>query len=386
MKRKMLLCAALAGMLCFSCIQAEEPNAEADIEECVILNADGQPDPNIKGNVVVTNTRVMAQATPYIDLTKLKLEVTLTEGATISPDPSQVLDYSSIQKFTVTSESGEWKKEYTVTIDTFDLPVKYKFEQSELNESGRYFEFYETVEGKGGIIRQNIWASGNPGFSLTGAGDTPEDYPTVSVANGREGMGARLETKSTGPFGEMVDMPIAAGNLFIGSFDVANALNDAMKATRFGLAFGKKPVEFKGYYKYKRGEQMTEVDTETGEAKPVEGEDTFDIYAVLYESEGLEKGTLDGNNVLSSDNIIALARVDNSRHVNPPDANLDAVAYVPFSVKFDYEKGNTPFDEEKLKAYKYNLAVVFTSSIQGAAFKGAVGSVLYVDEVEVVCE
>ena len=65
MKRKMLLCAALAGMLCFSCIQAEDPNAEADIEECVILNANGQPDPNIKGNVVVTNTRVMAQATPY---------------------------------------------------------------------------------------------------------------------------------------------------------------------------------------------------------------------------------------------------------------------------------------------------------------------------------
>ena len=173
MKRKILLCSTLAGILCFSCIQAEDPNAEADIEECVILNADGQPDPNIKGNVVVTNTRVMAQATPYIDLTKLKLEVTLTEGATISPDPSQVLDYSSIQKFTVTSESGEWKKEYTVTIDTFDLPVKYKFEQSELSESRKYFEFYETTEGKEGIIRQNIWASGNAGFSLTGAAPTP---------------------------------------------------------------------------------------------------------------------------------------------------------------------------------------------------------------------
>lgn len=385
MKRKMLLCAALAGMLCFSCIQAEEPNAEADIEECVILNADGQPDPNIKGNVVVTNTRVMAQATPYIDLTKLKLEVTLTEGATISPDPSQVLDYSSIQKFTVTSESGEWKKEYTVTIDTFDLPVKYKFEQSELSESRKYFEFYETTEGKEGIIRQNIWASGNAGFSLTGAAATPEGFPTVPIAKGKEGMGVSLETKSTGPFGEMVDMPIAAGNLFIGSFDVANALNDAMKATRFGLAFGKKPVEFKGYYKYKRGEQLTDVSAD-GDTLHIAGEDTFDIYAVLYESEGLEKGTLDGNNVLSSDNIIALARVDNTRHVNPPDANLDAVAYVPFSVKFDYEKGNTPFDEEKLKAYKYNLAVVFTSSVRGAEFIGAVGSVLYVDEVEVVCE
>ena len=37
----------------------------------------------------------------------------------------------------------------------------------------------------------------------------------------------------------------------------------------------------------------------------------------------------------------------------------------------------------KSRNYEYNLAVVFTSSIQGAAFQGAVGSVLYVDEVEV---
>lgn len=384
MKRKMLLCAALAGMLCFSCIQAEDPNAEADIEECVILNADGQPDPNIKGNVVVTNTRVMAQATPYIDLTKLKLEVTLTEGATISPDPSQVLDYSSIQKFTVTSESGEWKKEYTVTIDTFDLPVKYKFEQSELSESRKYFEFYETTEGKEGIIRQNIWASGNAGFSLTGAAATPEGFPTVPIAKGKEGMGVSLETKSTGPFGEMVDMPIAAGNLFIGSFDVANALNDAMRATRFGLAFGKKPVEFKGWYKYRRGEVFTVVG-EDGKATPdLTKQDTCDIYAVLYESAGLDQGTLDGNNVLSSPNIVALARVKiPEENILSAGEDIDASEWHYFDISFEELK---PFDVEKSRNYEYNLAVVFTSSIQGAAFKGAVGSVLYVDEVEVVCE
>ena len=384
MKRKVLLCAVLAGMLCFSCIQAEEPNAEADIEDCVILNADGQPDPNIKGNVVVTNTRVMAQATPYIDLTKLKLEVTLTEGATISPDPSQVLDYSSIQKFTVTSESGEWKKEYTVTIDTFDLPVKYKFEQSELSESRKYFEFYETTEGKEGIIRQNIWASGNAGFSLTGAAATPEGFPTVPIAKGKEGMGVSLETKSTGPFGEMVDMPIAAGNLFIGSFDVANALNDAMRATRFGLAFGKKPVEFKGWYKYRRGEVFTVVGKD-GKATPdLTKQDTCDIYAVLYESAGLDQGTLDGNNVLSSPNIVALARVKiPEENILSPDEDIDTSEWHYFDISFEELK---PFDVEKSRNYEYNLAVVFTSSIQGAAFQGAVGSVLYVDEVEVVCE
>lgn len=43
------------------------------------------------------------------------------------------------------------------------------------------------------------------------------------------GKGAKLETKSTGSFGAGVSMPIAAGNLFIGSFEVGNALKDAMR-------------------------------------------------------------------------------------------------------------------------------------------------------------
>ena len=39
-----------------------------------------------------------------------------------------------------------------------------------------------------------------------------------------------------------------------------------------------------------------------------------------------------------------------------------------------------------LKNYQYNLSVVFTSSIEGAEFRGAIGSTLYVDEVKLICE
>ena len=44
------------------------------------------------------------------------------------------------------------------------------------------------------------------------------------------------------------------------------------------------------------------------------------------------------------------------------------------------------FDEEKMKNYKYNLTVASSSSRYGAYFKGAVGSTLLVDDVEVICE
>lgn len=39
-------------------------------------------------------------------------------------------------------------------------------------------------------------------------------------------------------FGGLVGMPIAAGNLFIGSFDVNNAMSNPLQATKFGLPSG----------------------------------------------------------------------------------------------------------------------------------------------------
>ena len=196
---------------------------------CKILNAKGSPETNIKGNIIINNAQVLAQANPSIDLTKLALEVTLTEGANISPDPARVMDYSHPQKFTVTSEDGNWHKEYSVIIDTFDLPLRYDFEHYELNETGKYQVFFEETQGTA-LFKQYIWASGNSGFALTGVGRNPQEYPTVSIENGIDGSRAiKLETKSTGQFGETVKMPIAAGNLFLGSFDVNNAVQKPLK-------------------------------------------------------------------------------------------------------------------------------------------------------------
>ncbi len=387
-----------------SCIQSEPLNAEADIITCRILNGKGEVEKNIKGNIIINNTQILAQANPKIDLTNLALEVQLTEGATIFPDPSENRDYSETQKFTVTSEDGNWPKPYSVIIDTADLPVKYDFENWELNEKGNYHVIFEKISRsisdteKDVVFKQYVWASGNSGYLLTGVATDPFSYPTVSVEGGVEGGKAvKLETKSTGTFGEQVRMPIAAGNLFLGSFDVANAVSKPLEATRFGLPFGKRPVTFKGYYKYKPGTGDFKAKDQNEKTVTIPGQtDEGDIYAVLYKSEGLNKEVLNGNNVLTSRNIIALARVE----VEPSDH------FVSFEIPFQYgekvkiqwpgfiyrdpsEDGGgryLPFNEEEMNDYKYNLAVVFTSSKYGAYFAGSVGSTLYVDQVEVVCE
>jgi hypothetical protein len=62
------------------------------------------------------------------------------------------------------------------------------------------------------------------------------------------GKCVKLTTKDTGSFGSMVKMYIAAGNLFVGSFEVGQALNNAMKATHFGFPFFYYPLKLEGWY------------------------------------------------------------------------------------------------------------------------------------------
>ena len=43
-------------------------------------------------------------------------------------------------------------------------------------------------------------------------------------------------------------------------------------------------------------------------------------------------------------------------------------------------------DDTKLQNGKYKLGIVLSSSVDGAYFRGAVGSTLYVDELELICK
>ena len=82
---------------------------------------------------------------------------------------------------------------------------------------------------------------------------------------------------------------------------------------------------------------------------------------------------LHGDDVKTSPQIVAMAQV--------PEVT-DADDWTQFTVNFEYSE---ELDRELLANGGYNLAVVFTSSIEGASFKGAIGSTLYIDEVKVIC-
>lgn len=356
MKLTRLLTCLFFSTIGFSCIQDEAPNAEADIN---ILTLPGSEDDIL--DIDYENDAIVIWATPGINLESVAPEFTLTEGATINPESGTVRDFTTPKTYEVTSQDGNWKKLYEISFIMADIPTKFDFEN--VRQKDKYQVFYEMDE-KGKPCM--TWASGNPGFALTGVGKGPEDYPTMSDPDGISGKCLKLVTRSTGFFGEGVGMPIAAGNLFLGTFDTSNALTNALKATRFGFPFAYEPVALKGYYKYKAGDVFTE-----GKVPVPDKKDECDIYAIFYETDDNVK-RLDGTNQFTHPNLISIARIDNQKETNE---------WVEFNIPFKMQPGKT-IDNNKLKNKKYNVAIVFSSSLEGDHFNGAVGSTLYIDNVE----
>ena len=122
-------------------------------------------------------------------------------------------------------------------------------------------------------------------------------------------------------------MYIAAGNLFIGSFDLANALKDPLRATKFGIQYYKRPIALKGYFKFKAGE----VYTDEGEVQK-DMKDRFDIYAILYEANE-NSFMLDGSNSLTSENIVAKAQISEEAAVETDEWTAFELPFEPMNGK-----------------------------------------------------
>ena len=261
LKKLPLFFAGCAFFTLSSCIQGEPLNAECDIvdvDSVWIKNNKGI----LIGTPIITNNTVSFSIQKGTDRTNLNPSFYLTPGAELTMQKSGITveangaprDFSSPQIYTTYSEDGNWSKEYTVSFNYPQPITTCRFEHYELDQSKRYQVWYEIDKEDQANPRRDYWASGNAGYALTGMGKEPVNYPTVSTPQGYKGNGVKLETCSTGSFGESVNMPIAAGNLFIGEFKAGQAMIWPRKATRYGLQLvGGKPLFLSGYYKYTAG-------------------------------------------------------------------------------------------------------------------------------------
>ncbi len=364
--------------LCTSCFGDEPDGCEADIE-VVTLHVSSPEDFFFQATdsmqvVFSTDSVVTFAVRSGADVSALSPVLTLSTGATVEPASGSTHDFSQGPViYTVTSEDGKWQRRYRVnvvpTMVTVTDTLRYDFEHYELETATqRYYMWHNTLpDGSLG----NDWATANAGYRISMSTAAPMDYPTTPLAQGYDGAAVCLMTRDTGPFGRMANKRLAAGNMFLGTFDIRIAMSDHLHATRFGIPFTDRPDRFTGYYTFEPGPTVQDF-----YGNPIVGRtDSADVYAVFYRNHDTagNEVVLYGDNVLSSDLIVAVAELD---YVAPTSQ------WTAWDVKFEYRE---EVDEQLLANRGYSLAIVFSSSSAGGDFIGAIGSRLCVDKVRLIC-
>ena len=392
-----------------SCIQDEALNTECDIITCSF------PSEIVVSDPTITKNRVTVNVVPDADISKLAPTFTLTEGATISPASGSVQNFLNADdhtvNYTVTSQDGEWHKTYRVQVVQQLKPSEYLFNKVELDPTKKYSIFNE-YDDNGNFLM--AWSSGNPGYVMCGEANKAaraaygkdnykdhiwEFFPTLAVfpegttmktdndnvtsfVNGgkyAQPEYIRLVTRSTGGFGAQVKMPIAAGNIFQGEFDLGSAVSQPREATRFGEPYNYKPVKLSGEYRFKAGDVFTD-----GKGNVVVGrKDIFSIYAIFFESDDDVK-FIDSNvhyNDFMHPNMVALANLTDAHETGLGDDD-----WVKFEIEFDYDKYKKAVNADLLAKGVYRLSIVIASSAEGDYFRGAVGSTLDVRNIKVTNE
>lgn len=374
-KRSKKIIEIIIGVLFFtivfsSCIKKAPQNIEADILTVTNDRTDFLAEPKI------TNAEVkLSLNEEEVDLKSYALKFTLSRGATSIPASGAMQDFSNPVEYVVTSENGEFKKTYRVSAQAekvFFTPFDFDFENFKIDAQHQYTSFFD-MQGGAPI---DTWSSGNAGFVLSLSPfvkKQPKLYPMQFSEDAHKGKYAvKLETKSTGTFGAGAKKPIAAGNVFLGTFDATNVLGDPLRSTKFGMPIDRRPISLSGYYRYLPGKKVIDQNS-----KPVDMQDTCSIVAVLFDAEALHASSgsyfLDGNTILSSPHILAKAMLYDA-------ATTPGVAYQHFSIPLVYTSQNLQLD---FATGRYKIAIVLSSSKNGDHFIGAVGSVLFVDDLKI---
>lgn len=286
----------------------------------------------------------------------------------VAEDEPKYMNVNAAQLYEA-SKTDAHVRRYEILFTYFVCDTKFEFETFDLDKGGKYFLWSDNLpNGKKRAVPN--WSTANGGFGLARSSAEIDEYPTIPEKNGYNGWGVKLETCSTGAFGQMTNKPLAAGNLFLGDFDLQTALKEPLTSTHFGVKFNREPIMLTGYYKYFPGKQMTD-----GKGKNIDGTDEPAIYAILYRNHDKNGNSvlLDGNTVNTSEFIVARAEMKSFK--------VNTAEWQRFEIPFEYSK---EIESDVLDDLGYNITIVCSSSYRGDYYEGAVGSRLYVDEFEII--
>ncbi|MDR0429863.1 MAG: PCMD domain-containing protein [Tannerellaceae bacterium] len=348
------------------CIQDEPLSPYADIETFFL------PENIALSSASFNQGNISIYVKKGADLSAVVPSIIISEGATISPDPSAPQNFNRDVKYVVTAADGKHQREYVIQAISVS-PYSYDFEYWEALDPNSAYETPVEYDRQG--RRTTPWDSSNRGINLYLQYSDPGKYPihkTTSATGGK--FAAEMETmKGPGNVMGIVNVPVAAGSLFTGVMNPLNALKDPLLATQFGQPAHDAPLRLTGKYKYKAG--SGDYTDPKGNVLPGV-KDSCAIYAVFFRIDSASM-MLDGTNILTHPNIVSLA-------IMPPEMRAGSPGndFVSFDIPF-VGKTNHVVDFEK---NQYKLAIIFSSSFYGDRYEGAVGSRLVVDEVEIKIE
>lgn len=365
MNKKLFYLLSIISLSLFMACSDDDDSNEALITKMTFDNAIVVSQPTIDGTNIVFQISEDATAD---NLKELVPTIEISRKASVDPASGSKVDFSGGSvKFTVTAEDGKSKTEYTVS---YQRVGKYDFEEwiAENTHKDPEMVYYIPI---------GEWASCNPGvyflkmfgkadrFSVTES--SKEDAFTGETA-------ARIETLQTntedGKGGALYPV-VTTGTLFLGKFQTV--LGNTLLSTKFGIPYAKKPIAVRGNYKYTSGNKFYRCPDPGKYNTVILEENTTDecaINAILYEIENDEDEYLTGVNAYDSDKLVAVAKLEDGTVKDK---------YTEFNIELKYSK---PYDSAK----KYRFAIICSSSKDGDTFSGAPGSILYVDDIEVISE
>lgn len=378
---------------------------EADIKYVRIDDASILQDESDTLFQVLDPERIEIRVKADADYSHVCPQFILTDGATILVKNEQgdyvdatgiALDFTKgAHHYLVVSPNGQSHHPYTLMLNSQTIPTRFHLDWSQLNDSTREADgttwrkavAHYHVWTEYGEQGENLmtWCTANPGYGISRVQTQPENYPTAPCEGPNGTPAVMLTTVETGNVARMMNIPIAAGNFFIGDFDVKNALRDPLTSTRFGKPFTRKPLKFRGWMAYEPGTDFrTREDHLAGKTSEASKllSDSCQIYAVLYRNRDADgnRVQLDGTNIGNSPLVVGRA------DITPQLMAGTQGQWVEFETDFRYDGYPQPFDKSVLQGGGYNLAIVASSSQGGADFNGALGSRLKLDELEIVTD
>jgi len=333
-----------------SCNKELPPNMEADMLTFSIRE-DGRIMEIPSGdNIVNYYLSSHLDDTMLLSLTPV---ITISENATIYPEPDIAMDFSHPVTFVVTSQSGEWQRTYTINIVN-NILTNPDFEQWKGTGSG--INYYETPVG---------WSTANNGVKIIhGMGIRDLQFPTYKTDTAFSGRYAVAMNTRMGGQSSLVPNLIA-GSLFLGYLSnvTLQTLAEPLLLTKFGIPYTERnyPDSLVGYLMYIPGPQYQDPDRNICP----DSTDRCSFYAVLFEGDE----PLDGTNSQSSERIIAIAKYNY-------ETPISSTSYTRIALPFVYRK---PVPQGVPLQY----SIIASSSSKGDLYEGAAGSTLYLDKVEI---